>query len=260
MKTLIATKKQMSQTFLQDGRRIPVTILQVGPCVVTQIKTKEKDGYFAVQLGYGNKKEKNINKPLKGHLKNISLKDGCLPAFLREVKVESVDYKTGDILKADKVFKPGDIINVTGKSRGKGFTGVMKRWGFHGGPRTHGQSDRQRAPGSIGQATDPGRVFKGKKMAGRSGNATVTIRNLLIVKVEENGKVWIKGQVPGIGKNILLIKKVGENPKFKGLYEEDINPDKLQKKSNSRKEGKKETKQENSEETKADKTNQKKEK
>lgn len=224
---ILGTKKELSQVFLADGTRIPVTKVQAGPCLVTQIKSRKKDGYQAIQLGLGRKKLKKVSKPLTGHLKNSTWpekgKDKMLPRVLKEVKITGdldPTLKVGDVISANQILTPGDVINVTGISRGKGFTGVMKRWGFKGGPKTHGQSDRERAPGSIGQSTRPGRVFKGKKMAGRSGGALLTIRNLTILKVTQEGEVWITGQVPGSRNGLLTIKRVGKAENFKGLYKE----------------------------------------
>ncbi len=234
--TILGTKKEMSQRFTASGKRIPITKIQAGPCVVVQIKSDKNDGYQAVQLGIGQKKKKNISKPLTGHLKEtVDKKSG--PRFLREVRLlKDSELKVGDKIKVDQIIKPGDLVNITGKTKGKGFTGVMKRWGFSGGPRSHGQSDRQRAPGSIGQTTTPGRVFKGKKMPGRSGNATHTIRNLIVVKVLDSGEIWVKGQVPGARNGLLSIKKVSE-AKFEGLWEnenpkesQDTSPSNVEKK------------------------------
>lgn len=219
--TILATKSQMDQMFLADGKRIPVTKIQAGPCLVTQIKTQDKDKYQAIQLGLQSKKVTSLKKPLAGHLKNKLGKSKSAPRYLREVRISGeTDLTTGDVVKANQVIKIGDLVNITGFSKGRGFTGVMKRWGFHGGPRTHGQSDRQRAPGSIGQTTTPGRVHKGKKMPGRSGGEKITVRNLLVVKIKEDGELWIKGQVPGARNGLLTIKKVGEQKKFQGLYQD----------------------------------------
>jgi large subunit ribosomal protein L3 len=224
---ILGIKKGMAQAFLTDGMRIPVTKIQAGPCLVTQVKTVKKDGYQAIQLGLGEKKRKSTTKPLLGHLKKVSWpeedKKDLLPRILKEIRLkkdQEHQLKVGDVITADQTLSAGDIVDVTGTSLGKGFTGVMKRWGFKGGPRTHGQSDRERAPGSIGQSTTPGRVFKGKKMAGRSGSARVTIRNLQVIKVTETGEVWIKGQVPGSRNGIVTVKKIGKAPKFEGLFEE----------------------------------------
>ncbi len=198
----------MSQAFVK-GTRVPVTLVKTGPCIVTQVKKSEKDGYWAVQLGFGEKRIKNVTKPLQGHLKG-AIKGKKAPAFLREVIFDKEpDYKTGDIVTVDKVLKKGDLVSVAGKSKGKGFAGVVKRWGFAGGPRTHGQSDRLRAPGSIGQGTTPGRVHKGKKMAGRMGNQQVTIKNLIVVDVNnDTGEVALSGPIPGIPGGLVVIKKL----------------------------------------------------
>lgn len=208
----------MSQTFV-EGRRVPVTKVVAGPCVVTQIKKEDHDGYWAVQLGFGEKRIKNVTKPMQGHLRGV-IKEQKAPRFLREIRLESEPtFKVGDVVSAAEIFKVGDIIQVTGTSKGKGFAGVVKRWGFAGGPRTHGQSDRERAPGSIGQTTTPGRVLKGKKMAGRMGGERVTLKNLQIVAVNpETNEVEISGAVPGVTGGLLIIKKLGAG-KLEGIQE-----------------------------------------
>lgn len=177
----------------EAGKWLTVTRLALGPCTVLQTKNVEKDGYRAVQLSFGTKR--NTTKPMAGHLK----KSGTdrMPLFISEIKTDEAP-NAGSKITASDVFFTGDLINVAGVTRGKGFTGVVKRWGFHGGPKTHGQSDRHRAPGSIGQGTTPGRVYKGKKMAGRSGTAVKTIRNLKVTKVlAEQNEIWVTGAVPG---------------------------------------------------------------
>jgi large subunit ribosomal protein L3 len=208
LNTLLGSKAKMSQAFIK-GYRIPVTKVMAGPCVVTQVKKMDKDGYWAVQLGLGEKKIKNISKALQGHLKG-AIKEKKAPRFLVEIRLEKEpEMNVGDIIKASDIFKSGDIIAVTGTSKGKGFAGGVKRWGFAGGPKTHGQSDRQRAPGSIGATTTPGRVLKGKHMAGRMGNERVTIKNLHVVSVDpEKNEILISGPVPGIPGNLLIIKKI----------------------------------------------------
>jgi len=214
----------MSQTFV-EGRRVPVTKVVAGPCVVTQVKKMDKDGYWAVQLGFGEKRIKNVTKPLQGHLKSF-IKDNKAPRFLAEVRLDKEPERitgetlnVGEILKVSDIFSVGDIIQVTGTSKGKGFAGVVKRWHFRGGPRTHGQSDRERAPGSIGQTTTPGRVFKGKKMAGRMGNERVTLKNLQVVSVNpETNEIDISGPVPGIPGGLLIIKRISEG-KLEGIQE-----------------------------------------
>lgn len=197
----------MTQTF-KEGKRVPVTVVKAGPCTVTQVKTKQKDGYNAVQLAYGEKKEKSTKKPLKGHLKKTKIK-GLYPRFIREVPTpENSQIKLGDKIKLSDIFSPGDGLTVTATSKGKGFAGGMKRWGFKGGPRTHGQSDRQRSPGSIGQGTDPGRVWKGKKMAGRMGSDTKTIKGLKVLSLDEKtNEVSISGPIPGAPKSLVILTK-----------------------------------------------------
>lgn len=206
--TILGSKLGTSQTFV-EGFRIPVTRVTAGPCVVTQIKKMGNDGYWAVQLGFLSKKAKNTSKPLQGHLKETS-KENKFPRFLKEVRLEKEpDFKVGDEIKASDIFKRGDVISVTGTSKGKGFAGVVKRHGFRGGPRTHGQSDRERAPGSIGQTTTPGRVYRGKRMAGRMGGEQVTIKNLHIISVDpEKGLIEISGQVPGAIDSIVSVHKI----------------------------------------------------
>jgi len=206
--TLLGSKGKMSQTFV-EGTRVPVTWVKTGPCVVTQVKTTEKDGYWAVQLGFSEKRIKNVTKPLQGHLKG-AIKDKKAPRFLREVRLDKEpEFKVGDVVKLEDVFKKGDVVSVSGTSKGKGFAGTIKRHHFAGGPRTHGQSDRRRAPGSIGQGTTPGRVLKGKKMAGRMGSDRVTVKNLIVVDVDkDNELIAVSGPVPGITGGFLEIKKL----------------------------------------------------
>ena len=206
MSALIGKKIGMTRIFSEQGKAIPVTVVQVGPCYVTQIKTKEHDGYEAVQLGYGLKREKLVTKPVKGHLK----KSGA-PALrvLKEFRNFKMDgsIKLGAELRAS-VFAIGDKVAVTGISRGKGFSGGIKRHHFGGGPKTHGQSDRLRAPGSVGQSSYPSRVLKGTRMAGRMGNEQVTVKTLKVVRIDpENNFIMIKGAVPGSRNGIVYIKK-----------------------------------------------------
>ena len=217
MDTLLGFKKEQSQRFLEDGTRIPVTQVRVLGNSVVFIKSKDRDGYWALQLGIGTKK--HSTKALLGHIKGAATNGA--PSFLREVRLSENDVegmpKIGDIFTASQVFKAGDIVNITGISKGKGFAGVVKRHHFRGGPRTHGQSDRERAPGSIGQTTTPGRVYKGKRMAGRMGAGKTTVRNLEIVDVNDDW-ILIKGLVPGAINSFLMIKKIAENKKFIPLY------------------------------------------
>jgi large subunit ribosomal protein L3 len=206
--TILGSKGVSSQTFI-EGFRIPVTKVTAGPCVVTQVKKMETDGYWAIQLGFSSKRAKNTSKPLQGHLKTTS-KDQKFPRYIREIRVEKEpEFKIGDEIKASDIFKAGDVVAVTGTSKGKGFAGVVKKHHFRGGPRTHGQSDRERAPGSIGQTTTPGRVYKGKKMAGRMGGEKSTIKNLHIISVNsESGEIEISGQVPGNTGSLVSIRKI----------------------------------------------------
>jgi len=199
---MIGRKIGMTQLFREDGE-VVVTAIEAGPCFVTQVKTEAKDGYSAVQLGFGE--TKRLNSPQKGHLKDV----GQL-RYLREFDVEDVkSVQVGQRIDVD-MFKTGDLIDVIGVSKGKGFAGVVKRHHFAGGPKTHGQSDRHRAPGSIGATTSPGRVLKGTRMAGRMGNRQVTARNLKVIDVDlARHLLLVKGAVPGAKKGLLLIKKAG---------------------------------------------------
>jgi large subunit ribosomal protein L3 len=218
LNTILASKQKMSQTFIGDTR-VLVTFVKAGPCIVTHIKKIHKDGYWAIQLGFGEKKIKNVTKPLKGHLKG-AIKDKKAPRFLREVHLDNQpDLKVGDQIKVSDIFKKGDVVSVTGTSKGKGFAGVIKRWGFSMGPRTHGQSDRLRAPGSIG-ATTPGRVWKGKKMAGRMGGKVTTVKNLIVVDVnDEKGELALSGTVPGVYGGLLIITKLASGKLTKLIQE-----------------------------------------
>jgi len=217
MQTLLAIKLEQTQKFLQNGSRIPVTKLNVPANIVMQIKNTDKHGYSAIQLGIGNAKKST--KPLLGHAKS-SYKNNLAPKYIKEAR-EEIDesIKVGDTINPIDVLVPGDLVNVVARSKGKGFAGGVKRHHFQGGPRTHGQSDRERAPGSIGQTTTPGRVYKGKRMAGNMGKEQVTVRNLEVVLVE-NDNLWLKGLVPGSYKNLVVIKKVGQNKKFTPLFSE----------------------------------------
>lgn len=200
---LLGKKLGMTRIFSETGQDIPVTVLEVGPCVVTAVRTADEHGYNAVQLAFESVPERKLNKPRLGVFKKLGLQPF---RYLREFRSDvdpSEMFKVGDAIKAD-FFKVGDRVHVTGVSKGKGFQGVVKRHGFGGGPKTHGQSDRLRAPGSLGQSSFPSRVFKGLRMAGRMGNERVTVRNLRVVKVDvENNIVMVRGAVPG-GKNGLI--------------------------------------------------------
>jgi len=204
---LIGKKLGMTALFTSDGKYIPVTVVQVGPCVVTQIKAMSSDGYNAIQLGFGERKKSRINKPMQGHLKKSGAE--CF-GFLREVPVDDPgEYKLGQTVSLD-LFAIGERIDVTGTTKGRGFAGVIKRHGFHGGKKTHG-SHSHRIPGSIGCSAWPAKVVKGKKMPGQYGNNRKTVRNLEIVDIRpEQNLMLIKGAVPGSGYGLVEIKK----PKF----------------------------------------------
>jgi len=197
----LGKKIGMTQIFREDGRVVPVTVIQAGPCVVTQVKTVETDGYEAVQLGFGDVKRRN--KPQAGHLKNSRLS-----RYLREVATDDTsEFEVGQTIGVD-IFEAGEKIDVIGKSKGRGFAGVMKRWNFGGGPRTHGQSDRARAPGSIGGGTTPGKVYKGMKMAGHMGNRRITVKGLEIVEIDsERNLLMIKGGIPGATNSLVQIRR-----------------------------------------------------
>ncbi|KXK55590.1 MAG: 50S ribosomal protein L3 [Chlorobi bacterium OLB5] len=206
MKGLIGRKLGMTSVFTDDGSSVPCTLIEAGPCYVTAVKTKDNDGYTALQLGFTERKEKRLAKP---QAKNFKKKNLPLLRFLKEVRdyEGAEEFKVGDVIKAD-LFKEGDIVKVTSKSKGKGFQGVVKRHGFGGGSVTHGQSDRLRAPGSIGASSYPSRVFKGQRMAGRTGGNQVSIRNLKVVKViADSNLILIKGAVPGAISGIVEIYK-----------------------------------------------------
>ena len=204
-KGLIGKKLGMTGIYTPDGERVPVTVLQVGPCVITQIKTLATDGYNALQLGFGEKKASRINKPIAGHLKK-SGQEGF--AFLREVSVDNPDeFSLGQTISPD-MFKVGERVEVTGRSKGRGFAGVIKRHGFHGGKKTHG-SHSHRIPGSIGCSATPAKVIKGKKMPGHFGDERNTVRNLEIVDIRpEQNLIMIKGAVPGSKSGLVSINKL----------------------------------------------------
>ncbi len=203
-KAILATKVGMTQIFNEDGVLTPVTVLQAGPCVVTQIKTVENDGYKAVQVGYGDIREKLVNKPRKGHFAKAGVAN---KRYLKEFKFDNAEeYAVGQEIKAD-IFAEGDKIDATAKSKGKGFQGAIKRHNQSRGPMAHGSKFHRHA-GSNGAATDPGKVFKGKKMPGQMGAVKVTIQNLEIVKVDvENNLILVKGAVPGPKKATVMLKE-----------------------------------------------------
>jgi large subunit ribosomal protein L3 len=203
IKGLFGKKLGMTQIFVEDGRRVPVTVVEAGPCVVVQKKTVARDGYNAIQVGFEQKDATRASRPLLGHCKAAA--QGVYQ-YLRELRVDDIDqYNVGDQIKAD-IFEPGDIIDVTGTSIGKGFQGVMKRWGFKGGRASHG-SRFHRAPGSIGCSATPSRVFKNKKMPGQLGNKTITVQKLQVIRVDmADNLLLIKGAIPGADNGLVLIK------------------------------------------------------
>lgn len=202
MKYLLGKKQHMTQIFTEEGVAIPTTIIKVSPVVITQVKTKDIDGYEALQVGFGQRKGKNINKPAKGHMKDL----GSF-SKLKEVRLgeDKNTLNVGDEINMSQ-FAEGDKIIITATSKGKGFQGVVKRHGFHGGPRSHGQKHSEREPGSIGTAGFQ-RVFKNKRMAGRMGSDRITYKNLKIVKIDqEMGEIYIKGAIPGRRGTLVEIK------------------------------------------------------
>ena len=203
-KAILATKVGMTQIFDENGVLIPVTVLQAGPCVVTQVKTVDNDGYKAVQVGFVDKRDKLVNKPQKGHFDKAGV---SYKRYVRELRLENAEeYSVKDEIKAD-IFAQGDKIDATAISKGKGFQGAIKRYGQSRGPMAHG-SKFHRHQGSNGSATTPGRVFKGKGMPGQMGNKQITIKNLEVVKVDtENNLLLIKGAVPGPKKSLVTIKE-----------------------------------------------------
>jgi len=200
---IIGRKLGMTQVYSQEGDVLPVTVIEAGPCTVVQKKTLGSDGYDALQLGFSQKKKNKINKPLEGHLK----KHKASPyGYLKEFRVEKVDdYQEGEKITVD-AFNAGDFVDVTGISKGKGFAGVVKRWGFKGGPGAHG-SMFHRAPGSIGASAYPSRVFKGRKMPGRLGGDRVTVQNIKVIEVRpEENLILLKGAVPGFRNGVVIIR------------------------------------------------------
>ena len=202
---ILGKKIGMTELFDENGELIPVTVIEAGPCPVVQVKTKDRDGYEAIQVGFGDLRPQRVNRPLKG----IFDKAGVSPKkVLHEFRTESDEaYEVGQVIEVS-AFQAGDQVHVTGTSKGKGFQGVVKRHKFHGGPKTHGQSDRHRAPGSIGASSYPSRVFKGMRMAGRMGNERVTVKNLQVFEADsERNVLLIQGAVPGPNGGLLIIRK-----------------------------------------------------
>jgi len=203
---ILGKKIGMTSIFDDNGQMIPCTIIEAGPCYVTQVKTKDRDGYDAVQLGFDEIKERLVNKPMKGHFKKVGVKPLRLLSEFRNFN--GTQYELGQELRVDG-FQQGDVVDVTGRSKGRGFQGVVKRHHFGGvGMTTHGQSDRVRAPGSIGASSYPSRVMKGRRMAGRMGGDRVTVKNLMVLKViAESNILIVKGSVPGAINSYLEIVK-----------------------------------------------------
>ena len=204
LKAILGTKVGMTQIFTEEGKLIPVTVIEAGPCVVTQKKTVESDGYTALQLGYGEIRQKLVNKPIAGVYKKAGVP---VKRFLREFRIDDVaQYEVGQELKAD-VLEVGEAVDVTGTSRGRGFKGVIARWGQHRGPMAHG-SRYHRRPGSMGACSSPSRVFKGKRLPGHFGDQTVTVQNLEVIRVEADRNLLIvKGAVPGANGGLVAVKK-----------------------------------------------------
>lgn len=202
MKFILGEKMEMTQRFSKEGEVVPCTVIQAGPCYVAQIKSSKKDGYQAIQIGYGEKKR--LNKPKKGHLKNLpNLR------YLREFRIKNTEEFKKEQKIDVSIFNQGDKVQVVGISKGKGFQGVVKRHGFAGSPATHGHKDQLRMPGSIG-STAPQRVFKGMKMAGRMGGERITVKNLKVVEVDkDNNLILIKGAIPGVRHSLVLISSEG---------------------------------------------------
>lgn len=213
MKGMIGKKVGMTQIFDEQGNVIPVTVIQAGPCYVTQIRTSDRDGYHAIQLGYEETSPNRLTQAQRGHLQRTNL-----PAlrYLREFRVrdsEATELEEGAQITVD-VFEQGQMVDVVGTTKGRGFAGTIKRHGFHRGPKTHGQSDRERSPGSIGMCATPGRTLKGQRMGGRMGNDRVTIQNLEVIVVDpEKNLLAVKGSIPGARGGIVIIKPARKNKK-----------------------------------------------
>lgn len=205
MEGIVGKKIGMTRVFNQEGQAIAVTVIEAGPCPVVQVKTKEREGYDAIQLGFGEKRKKLFTQPLLGHFTRAKVEP---KRILKEMRTENSDkFKTGQELKVD-LFSVGEKVSVSGISKGLGFQGVVRRYKFRGGPKTHGQSDRLRAPGSIGGSSYPSRVFKGQRMPGRMGGEKLTIKNLEVVGVDaEKNLLLLKGAVPGKRNSYLTIRK-----------------------------------------------------
>ncbi len=207
---ILGRKLGMTHLLDEQGYKVPVTVIETGPCPIVQIKSKKKDGYSAIQLGF-LKKDKNVKIPLIGHFKKNNIPPHQVIHEIKLVSQQESEFQKGQVLKVD-IFEAGDLVDVSGISKGKGFQGGMKRWGWHGGPKTHGSMTHRRI-GSIGASSDPSRVFKGQHMPGRMGNTKRTVKNLRVVKVDvKNNILCLKGGVPGHSNSILIIKKTKCKP------------------------------------------------
>ncbi len=214
MKGIIGKKVGMTQVIKDNGEVVPVTVIEAGPCYVVQVRTPEKDGYRAVQLGFEEVKPKKLTKGQRGHLERAGVPT---LRYLREIRMRSNEsYEVGQVIRAD-IFQPGERVDIVGKSKGRGFAGVVKRHHFGGGPHTHGQSDRERAPGSIGACATPGRVWKGMRMPGHMGAKRVTAQNLEVVLVDpDRNLLAVKGSVPGPNGGLVIIKEARKQKVAKG--------------------------------------------
>ncbi len=208
VKGIIGRKVGMTQIFEESGKAVPVTVIEAGPCPIVQLKTTERDGYQAVQLGFGEQKASRLNSPERGHLAKAGVESTFV---LREFRVDSLeDVSVGNVVDAS-VFSEGECVDVTGTSKGRGFSGVVRRWKFAGGKKTHGGEQDLRRPGSIGASATPSRVFKGKRMAGRYGAKRHTIQNLPVIQADpERNLLVVKGAVPGPTNGLLLIRKASK--------------------------------------------------
>ena len=204
MPGIIGRKVGMTSVYSVEGKATPCTVIEAGPCVVTQVKTSDRDGYDAIQLGFGERKEKSTPNVLQGHFKKANTTP---KRDLVEFNDFEQDLKTGEVVNAE-LFAEGELVNISGISKGKGFQGVIKRHGFSGSETSHGQKSMKRAPGSIGAASTPGRVFKGKKMAGQTGNKRITIENLQVIKIlADKNIIVVKGSIPGAKGSTVIIEK-----------------------------------------------------
>ncbi|MDE0298020.1 MAG: 50S ribosomal protein L3 [Candidatus Poribacteria bacterium] len=205
LKGIIGKKVGMTQVFDESGNAFPVTVIEAGPCPIVQIKTESQDGYQAVQLGFGTRKQNKVNRPENGHIQKANVSP---PRALREIRVDNADQLSVGSMIDSGIFSVGDYVDVTGTSKGLGFTGVVKRHGFSGGKKSHGGEQDLRRPGSIGASSYPSRVFKGKRMPGRHGGRRVTVQNLEVIQADaERSLLLVKGSVPGPANGLLLINK-----------------------------------------------------